>query len=513
MTSIERDIAGQDQELVLTFLGNCEPNCKRIDTHASIVFLEKNRAFKVKRAIRLPFLDYSTLEKRKRSCEEELTVNRRFAPELYRRVVPITRGPAGLEIDGHGTPVEWAVEMARFDEGNTFDHLARRGVMAPELAETLAATLDDAHQQAPISDGTSWLASISGIIDRNTEIFQGEAALPREAVGALAALSQQKLRDYRERLQARADQGLVRRCHGDAHLGNIVLIDGKPVLFDAIEFDPVIATTDILYDLAFPVMDFCHFGLVACANRLFNGYLQGAGTENEKALRLLPLFLSMRAAIRSNVLFTKRRLAPDRDHDVEDAENYFDLALRHIQPVRPSLIAIGGRSGTGKSVLASEIAPLLQPLPGAVVLRSDVLRKELFGFEPLAALPEAAYAPEVTMRVYETLLERSRLIIDQGFSAIIDAAFLKELERSEVSRAAREINADFRPVFLSADLAVRIGRIRLRKNDASDATPEIGAGQEDYDIGEVTWPVIDASDLPEQTLERSKERILPRKGH
>ena len=500
---------GQGQEAVLAFLEHFEPNCKRVDTHASIVFLGSDRVFKVKRAVRLPFLDFSTLEKRKRACEEELVVNRRFAPQLYRRVVPITQTGSGLEIDGQGSPIEWAVEMSRFDESKTFDHLARAGHLTPELAEALAATLRDAHRQAPAADGSPWLESISGIIDRNTQIFLGETELPRQAVERLDARSHERLGDCRELLLARAAEGLIRRCHGDAHLGNIVLIEGKPLLFDAIEFDPVIATTDILYDLAFPIMDLCHFGLEPCANRLFNVYLQSSWPQNGNALALSPLFLSIRAAIRANVLFTKRRLSPDHDHAGTDARAYFDLALRLIKSVRPSLIAIGGKSGTGKSVLAREIAPVLPPLPGAVLLRSDVIRKELFGLDPHVSLPGAAYTPEVNARVYQTLLERSRQILAQGFSVVVDAAFLRESERSDLSKAVETIDAEFRPMFLTADLDVRLNRIRSRKNDASDVTPEIATGQEDYDIGEISWPIIDASGSLVQTLERAMPVFTP----
>ena len=506
MTPTEQATSSQDQEAVLAFLGNHEPKCKRVDTHASIVFLGKDRVFKVKRAVRLPFLDYSTLEKRRQACEEELIVNRPFAPKIYRRTVPITHGDGGLEIGGRGPVIEWAVEMSRFDDSKTFDHLARAGGVTPELAETLAGTLHAAHQRAGVADGSSWLASISGIIDRNTQMFRNEAELPTDTVERLDALSHQRLAECRDLLRARASGGLVRRCHGDAHLGNIVLIDEQPILFDAIEFDPVIATTDVLYDLAFPVMDFCHYGLTICANRLLNGYLQTNWTENGNALRLLPLFLSMRAAIRANVLFNKRRLSPD--HDAADARAYFDLALRCLMPARPSLIAVGGKSGTGKSVLARAIAPLLSPLPGAVLLRSDVIRKELFGVDPLTALPEAAYTAEITARVYRTLLERSRTVIEQRFSAVMDAAFLKEAERGELSIAVQKMSADFRPVFLTADLAVRLDRIRSRRRDASDATAEIATGQEDYEIGTIDWPIVDASGSPEQTLERSRSALV-----
>ena len=500
---------GQVQEAVLAFLGSEGRKCSRIDTHASIVFLEKDRVLKVKRAVRLPFLDYSTLEKRKQACDEELVVNKPFAPEVYRRVVAIAQGKKGFEVGGDGPTVEWAVEMARFDEGQTFDHLARRGMITPRLAEALAGVIRDTHQRAAISNGAAWLASVTGIIDRNTQTFRDEAGLARDAVERLHELSHQRLTDDRSLMQARASNGFIRRCHGDAHLGNIVLIDGRPVLFDAIEFDPVIATTDILYDLAFPLMDFVHFNLKACASRLFNSYLQSSWKDNVDALRLLPLFLSMRAAIRANVLFTKCRISPDKAHEAADAKAYFDLALRHLAPVRPSLVAIGGKSGTGKSVLAREAAALMLPWPGAVVLRSDVIRKELFGVDPLIALPEAAYSQAVTARVYRALLDRARQVIDQGFSAIIDAAFLREAERNELSVEAQTLNVDFRPVFLTADLAIRLDRIGSRKGDASDATREVANDQEDYDLGRLDWPTVDASGSPGQTLERSKAFLAP----
>jgi uncharacterized protein len=512
MTPAAQTGSGNEQEAVLTFLRKNNPDCKRIDTHASVVLLGSDRVLKIKRALRLPFLDYSTLEKRQQACKEELVVNRRFAPKLYRRVVPITLGENGLEIDGKGPAIEWAVEMSRFDENKTLDNLAREGDIAPELAEALAVTLRDTHLRAEKADGSTWLASISGIIDRNTEIFVAEAELPRAGVERLATRSHHALNRCRVLLRARASEGLVRRCHGDAHLGNIVLIDGKPVLFDAIEFDPVIATTDVLYDLAFPIMDFCHFGLAACASRLFNGYLQACWPENGSALRLLPLFLSMRAAIRSNVLFTKRRLSQEHDQDAKDALAYFDLALRHIEPTRPMMIAIGGKSGTGKSVLARQAATLLPPPPGAVVFRSDVIRKQLFGIAPLASLPEAAYSSEVTARVYRTLFDRSRQTLEQGLCVVVDAAFLKESERNELSKVAAQTGAEFRPVFLTTDLAIRLSRIRSRTNDASDATTEVAAGQEDYEIGKVDWPIVDASGSPAQTLERSRAFLARRFG-
>ena len=401
MTAVRRVDADQpEQAEVLAFLDRKvrEGAASRIDTHASIVYLEADRVLKIKRAVRLAFLDYATLDKRRQACEEELAINRRHAPMLYRRVVPITREAGSFEIGGAGPPAEWAVEMARFDEAKTLDHLARAGAIKPELAEMLADVIGSSHKRAEASDGATWLSSITGIIDRNTDKFRGQASLARHAVKALHETSHERLAAIRPVLQARAANGFVRRCHGDAHLGNIVMIDGRPVLFDAIEFAPVIATTDVLYDLAFPLMDLGHFGLNAAANRLFNRYLQAEWTNCADALQLLPLFLSMRAAIRAHVLFMKSEQAPHDAPSAAEAKSYFDLALRHLAFVRPSLIAIGGKSGTGKSAFARDLGGLIAPLPGTVILRSDVIRKQHHGVDPLQALPAAAYTAEATAK-------------------------------------------------------------------------------------------------------------------
>lgn len=492
--------SASDQTAVLTFLGSRHSGVKRIDTHASIVFLEPDRVLKIKRAVRLSFLDYSTLAKRKRACEQELAINKRHAPNLYRRVVPITRDNDKIEVDGRGAPVEWAVEMARFDENQTLDHVSAAGDVTPQLADQLADMMLASHRGAEVSDGSEWLASISAIIDRNTEKFCSQRTLASDAVERLHLLSHQQRTKHRDLLQQRVTGGLVRHCHGDAHLGNIVLIEAKPVLFDAIEFDPVIATVDVLYDLAFTVMDLIHFDQRVPANRLFNRYLQQSWRDNVPALRLIPLFQSIRAAVRSHVFFTKHEQSANDDSSAAKAKAYFDLALRLIAPAAPSFVAVGGRSGTGKTVLSRSLAGLIEPSPGAVLLRSDVMRKELFGVSELAPLPQTAYLPDVSKRVYQTMINRAREILDQGLSVVLDAAFLRESERDAVSRAAHEIGVQFRPIFLTADPAIRLSRVTARKHDASDATSDVATHQEDMDIGQLTWPTVDASGSAEQTL-------------
>ena len=496
--------SGQDE--VLSFLADgagSGVSTKRIDTHISIVFLAPDRVLKIKRAVKLPFLDNSTLEQRRRCCEEELAVNARNAPAIYRRIVPITREADGLALGGKGPAIEWAVEMARFDESRTLDHLAAAHALPIEAADALAETMRISHARAPVADGAPWLASIGPIIDRNTVNFHRQRALPAGDVDRLHELSHARMRHCGPLLQQRAAAGFVRRCHGDAHLANIVMIDAKPVLFDAIEFDPVIATTDLLYDLAFPIMDFHHFGDPDAANRLFNGCLQGSWREYGDALALLPLFLSMRAAIRALVSFTKHELCPDDPACLADAKSYFALALHLITPRQPSLIAIGGRSGTGKSVLARGIAGRIVPAPGAVLLRSDLIRKELAGVDALTRLPETAYTRESSRHVYGEMFERARRVLAQGHSAILDAAFLAEVERTTAADIAAEAGVAFHAAFLTAAPDVRARRIGLRRNDASDATAAVALSQEAIDAGVIDWPLIGASGSPDETMART----------
>jgi hypothetical protein len=496
------------QDLVLRFLDGSEFGAakggRRIDTHASVVFLGGDRALKIKRAVRLPFLDYSTLERRKLACDEELKVNAINAPELYRRVVAITRNNDGtLEVDGAGTPIEWAVEMVRFDEELTLDRLAEVGTIRPVLAEHLADAILQSHAKAPRSNGETWLASIPSIIDRNTAKFRAVHGLDVGAIDQLHVRSHDFLSRFSALLGQRARQGLVRRCHGDLHLANIALVESKPRLFDAIEFDAVIATADILYDLAFTLMDLVHFRNGSAANILFNRYLAGSPDENLDGLGMLPLFLSMRAAIRSHVLYTKSEQSKARVATWRDAKGYFDLARRLIMPKPPLLVAIGGLSGTGKSVLARSLAGSIEPPPGAVIVRSDVVRKRLFDVRETTKLPEEAYQSGTTLRVYEAVSDAAQRVIAQGLSVIIDASFMREEQRRALLRLTREHGISFLGLFLTADLATRLARIAHRRNDPSDATRDVALKQEATAIGSIDWNVVDASGTPDDTLRQS----------
>jgi predicted kinase len=282
------------------------------------------------------------------------------------------------------------------------------------------------------------------------------------------------------------------------------------VLFDAIEFDETIATIDVLYDLAFPLTDFLRYGRPEAANGLLNRYLAISPPENAQALAALPLLMSVRAAIRAHVVLARLKRngsESDKASIAATSRCYFDLASTLIHPPAPLLVAIGGLSGTGKSVLARGIAPLIAPLPGAVVLRSDVLRKQLFGRGETEKLPANAYEPEVSATIYDALVDRAAEILSQGHSVVIDAVYAKEEERRAIREMARKLGVRFAGFFLVADLATRQKRIAGRGADASDATAEIAATQESYRIGTVDWTIVDATGTPDTLVKRCQAEI------
>jgi aminoglycoside phosphotransferase family enzyme/predicted kinase len=518
MTAQSGDAAVQDE--VFAFLGDpatyAVAEVTRCDTHAAVVFLAGDRAIKVKRAVRFPFLDYSTLDRRKAACLAELDVNRRFAPQLYRRIVPITRDAGGaLALDGAGAPVEWAVEMTRFDETMTLDHLADRGELDDALVARLAVAVAAMHERALPADATAWLAAVERFIVQNTAALREHDDLfPAPSVAELDRSTMAAFARLRPLLSTRGRQGLIRRGHGDLHLGNIAVLDGAPVAFDALEFDPVIASGDLLYDLAFLLMDLLERGLDRAANIVLNGYFAAARRiEDCDGLAALPFFMSLRAAIRAKVTAARLPVAPpaERPAIAQAARRYFDLAMALLAPAKPVVVCTGGLSGTGKSVLARSLAPALPPSPGALVLRSDVERKALFGAAENERLPPDKYRPEVTMQIYRILQDKAARVARAGYSAIVDAVFARPDERAAIERAVAATGAAFHGLFLVADLPTRLRRVSARGPDASDADAAVARLQEDFPIGAIGWPVIDASGAPGDTLARARAAISSRR--
>jgi uncharacterized protein len=339
------------QQAVIDFLGDPATYggapVKRIDTHAASVFLTGDRAFKIKRAVRFPFLDFSTLEKRKAACEAEIAVNRAYAPAIYRWVTPITRGPDGnFIIGGKGDPVEWAVEMRRFDHNQTLDRLADAHAIDERLADALGRAVAAAHRLAPTVRDAHFRDSLAGIIAQNESELASEPDLfSLQELRALGGATREAFERVKTLLAVREQAGLVRRCHGDLHLGNIVLIDRKPVLFDAIEFDDRIATVDVFYDLAFLLMDLVERGLDLAASIVFNRYLLETRRAHDlDVLAALPLFMSVRAAIRAKVTAARRRQSESPAEAAHTARDYAVLAQKLMTTGKPRLVAFPARA-------------------------------------------------------------------------------------------------------------------------------------------------------------------------
>jgi uncharacterized protein len=482
-----------------------------IMTHASIVFLAGDRVFKLKRPVKYSYLDYSTPDLRRRACEAEVALNRRTAPELYLASAPILRAPDGrLSFEGPGQPVDWVVIMRRFPQEALFSHLAERGELTPHLEIHLADRIAEFHARANVERGHGGADGAAAVIQINDENLRRSmplgcsiADIDRLHEASLAALGRQATL-----LDQRRAAGRVRRCHGDLHLGNICLIDGRPTLFDCIEFSDLIACIDVLYDLAFLLMDLRHRGLARHCGLVFNRYLDLTGDDD--GLPALPLFMSLRAAVRAHVTAASAagvEATDVRQERLTEARCYFDLAVDLLHPAPVRLVAIGGLSGTGKSSVAAAVAGELGIAPGARVLRSDVLRKRLFGVPPEQYLPGEAYTEAVNERVYAVLESHAAAALAAGHCVIIDAVSAKSAERAAFAEIAQRAGAKFTGIWLEASEATLLDRLAGRGKDASDATAAVLRQQLAYDLGTIDWIRIDTG-RPRNMVVEAVRRIL-----
>jgi aminoglycoside phosphotransferase family enzyme/predicted kinase len=471
---------------------------KRIDTQGAIVWLSGCEAWKFRRAIRLPFLDYSTPEKRRDAAQAEIRLNGDAAPGIYRDAIAITRDGAGYALDGAGEPVDWITRMRRFDEEATLDRLAERGELTPALIADLAEAIFASHARAAVRDPGPAVAALESWIAQNRAAFlEHEDLFPPAEVQRLDVATRAALERAKPLPHSRAE--FCRRCHGDLHLGNIAVIDGKPAPFDAIEFDERIATGDVLYDLAFTLMDFWERGLREAANALMNAYLSRGPEAHFAGLAALPLFLSQRAAIRAKVEAANRShlSGAARAAAGAAARRYFDFAQRFLIDEAARLVAVGGLSGSGKSALARALAPELGRAPGAVWLASDIERKHLLGVEPSDRLPVSAYDHETSARVYDRVRRRAGLALGAGHSAIVDMMHSWAAARSETAALATQCGVAFAGLWLEAPLDVRLARVSARRGDASDADAAVASAQRADPLAEPGWIALDASVSPE----------------
>jgi aminoglycoside phosphotransferase family enzyme len=500
-----------DQREIFAFLGRgathgaAETEVEQIDTHCSAIFLAGERAYKVKRAVKFSYLDYSTLALRRRFCEAELALGRRMAPKLYRALHAITRERDGsLALDGAGEPVEWAVEMRRFDQETLLDRLAERNRLTPALMRRLADEIATFHADAaPLREhgGSPAIDAVIADSDRNLRLA-ADVLAPAD-IDALFSASRAALDGLAPLLDRRRAEGKVRHCHGDLHLRNICLLEGEPTLFDGIEFSEALACIDVLYDLAFLLMDLRHRGLGGLGNLVFNRYLDRTGDTG--GIAAMPLFMSMRAAIRAHVGTAAGRS--------ELARSYLNLASELLQPRPRVLVAVGGLSGTGKSTLSQELAAELGPEPGARIARTDVLRKRMMGVAPETRLPPKAYTHAVSERVYAAFRDEAAAALAGGHAVIADATFVDPAERRAIEAVAARAGAPFLGFWLEAPAEVLRERVGGRRDDASDAGLAVLERQLTYDLGPISWRRIDVSGDFATALDRVRGLIAARAAH
>jgi aminoglycoside phosphotransferase family enzyme/predicted kinase len=504
-----------DQSAVIAFLGDPAshgPGVTKVDiveTHISIVFLAGEFAYKLKRAVKLPYLDFSTASLRHAACAAELTLNRRTAPELYLELRPIGRDAQGnIGFLPEGEALDWVVVMRRFDQAQLFDALAVAGRLEPPLMTALADHIASFHAMAERRYDRASAAALQEVAETNHACLAaaGQAGFEPQSVASIRAKWSECLTRLAPGLEARRAAGKIRRVHGDLHLRNICFYGGKPLLFDCLEFSDALASIDILYDLAFLLMDLEFRGLGALANLVLNRYLDVTGEDD--GLAALPLFMSLRAGIRAHVTASAiDPAAAQAEAKAGEARAYLDLAHRLLDPAPARLVAIGGLSGSGKSTLAAALAPELGRAPGARLLRSDVARKLLFGIAPECPLPESAYTSAVSRRVYGAIEAKAAVALAAGYAAIIDAVALRHAERRAFAAIAAKAGVSFTGIWLVAPAAAMADRISTRRHDASDASPAVLARQMRQDPGALDWTRIDASAGPGQVLAAARRAL------
>ena len=498
---------GSRQARVLAFLatpGVVDAGIPQIhETHIAHVFVGPRRALKIKRAVKLDFLDFSTLELRRAACLRELEINRPNAPDLYLGAVPIIeRTDGSLAIGGPGVAIEWAVEMRAFLQADLLSHRARTGLLDIALMRATADVVLAMHARAEVRLGVDSVAKMQAICSEIAGICSTCAVLAvREKVAAFSNAARQAITIAAPVLERRALNGAIRRCHGDLHLANLVVWQGRPTPFDALEFSEEMATVDTLYDLAFLLMDLEHYHQRDAANVVFNRYLWRQGMVEElDGLLALPLFLACRAGIRALVAVQRAKVAGHDDAALNEcaaaALRYLDDAIAYLAPQTPRVIAIGGLSGSGKTTLAAALAPLVGRAPGALHLRSDLERKAMMGVEETVRLPAHSYTAESAHAVYERVFARAAASLAAGHSVVVDAVFSTQSERRRIADIARQAGARFDAIWLQASPEVLKSRVAERTGDASDATPEVVERQLHQAVGPLDWQIMETTGAP-----------------
>lgn len=460
-----------------------------IQTHISYVLLTGDYAYKIKKNISFGFLDFTTLEKRRHFCQEELRLNRRLSPELYLAVLPILQKCGHCQfgialVNSNGATllqeiIEYAVQMRQFPQEALFSHLFQDGKLTSKLIQQLSDHVAAFHAQAESNEDILTYGSVAAIaaVDRNnydlSKAFIGRSQTQQQ-YEQTRAFTTQFLAQHADWLIQRQIEGKIRDCHGDLHLNNVCLYQDKIQIFDCIEFNQEFRNIDVIYDAAFMVMDLEFQNRRDLANVFLNHYLEQTGDYRGAAL--LPLYLSMRAYIRANVnSFALDDLAiSDTQKAVflQRAQAYYRLAWDYTQQSQGRIILMSGLSGSGKSTIARRLAPILN----AIHIRSDAVRKHLAQI-PLHQRGDAGgkdgtdiYTPEMTQKTYDTLLDLGLFLAKQGWSVILDAKYDRQILRQAVLDTAIAAQLPVKIVVCTAPLDILHERLKNRVGDIADAT-------------------------------------------
>jgi len=446
-----------------------------LETHISRVILTGPFAYKIKKPVDLQFLDFTTLEKRRHYCHEELRLNRRLAPQLYLDVVPITGSPDAPVLGGSGPVIEYALKMRQFPQEALLDRLLVRDAVTPAHIDALARQVAAFHAQAAVADAAVPFGTPERVHQPVEENFRqiGERIQAAEDRAVLERLRVWTEHEYEVRLPdlaRRKEQGFIRECHGDMHAGNMVLLDDEITVFDCIEFNENLRWIDVMCEVAFVVMDLTDRGRADLAYRFLNAYVEATGDYD--GLRVLRYYLVYRALVRAKVAII--RMTQD-DLDAQSAaetreryRNYTRLAERYTAPPAPLLMITCGLSGSGKTTVTQA---LLEHL-GAIRLRSDVVRKALFGLAPEArsgsGVASGLYTRDAGERTYARLAELARTILSAGYPVILDATFLKRAQRDDMRQVAADLGVPFRILHVHAPDEVLRARVARREREARD---------------------------------------------
>ncbi|HEX5276720.1 MAG TPA: AAA family ATPase [Fluviicoccus sp.] len=483
-----------------------------IETHISRVLLTGPFAYKIKKPVRFPFLDFTTLEARKRFCEEELRLNRRLSGDLYLDVVPIFGSESSPRLDGGGPVIEYAVRMREFPQESLLDRMASAGMLTPALLEGLATVIADFHRQtpaAPPEHAQCHPEALYAPMQQNFRLIRPwlTDADDLQRLDRLEARTREEYARLQPLLARRIAAGCVRECHGDLHLGNVALIDGKPVPFDCIEFNDAFRLIDVASDAAFLVMDLQSRGLDGLAARFLNGWREHSGDDG--ALAVMRFYQAYRALVRAKVNVLRLGQQPEaaeQAHILAEYRRYAALAESY-GTLPPRFLAIThGVSGSGKSHVAQQLVDGWQ----APRFRSDVERKRMFGAE------EGLYDPAATRRTYERLLALGREALAAGYPAVLDATFLDAAWRQAARRMAEAAGVPF--LILDCDppeavLRERIERRQAEGRDPSDATVDVmlaqQAAREPLTVAERERAVRIEAEVPADLLSRVRDLISP----